>query len=927
MLTLWPAPYTAATPMPWLRWFRETELADLDPPPNPNGTPGDWEPWARNRFLALGANAQRRAMDDLLADARAAVWPLRGEAPVPGWFDPDVEVGEPSVTLRSWLDDGDAGALSPFLPSMDLGMRIRTTYDIPWYGVSGNLEAKTYAAVGPFLEPNARLVADPDIGSDFMFEVVRIGALASFLIGSVVIGAAGVGTTGLLGAESLVEGFGRALIASSQGTVDDREELGAWAFDRSKLLAATGLGTATFWAIGAVGQTIPFQLWLASFFGTSWAEDWGEAKLQALVDRPIQEVLGDGGVIGMIADLKAAAAGVPQFADLYEDVLKFAGASAAPSAGVPRLVVRRAASNDELGLELSFGMDTKGPPVSAAAGLVDTVATGAAVVEPLRVAVGADAHLVAAVTAERSRAGFTRLKADLEVLTGEDEPETKWYVIPHELADIGQGPLDISATDLDTWRDAGELADFEERFPDGFREGLNAQVWWAVHIGAVDRWLLGVTRPSAEADGDTPANRTRVVEAASDRALAEQVMTRVRSGWRSSWAHLSIGQLKAMPANTPEAALGVALVALHLRLWERTPAVGLAAFQAAVDGILLTQVQAGMSVGVLARVLGIPIEETADDELAAAGMRLALANFLYAKAAAAFQAFSANESIALQVVQSIATTQALLRLENVTGGDEALEAPCHLVRAVRPLGSGGLRVAALTLTRNAAAAVEHVAPDRHPLHVEYVTEYSQWAIRLRIAYSSLVDVPANIRVELVRPAAGHAPEFLIWTANPAGVDLAYTGIPLAVAGPARELVSGLVSATFSLTDAGLGPPDKDLLVLRLRVLMPGQDPVEERVVLRVRERRYELTSTGRAVRDTVADLGGWQAFQEAFGDPPAFDGSRPDADPLLHEHGGTTISLDPADRLRTVAVGTDVFGRWRARSRPRVPLPPPRPAG
>jgi hypothetical protein len=594
--------------------------------------------------------------------------------------------------------------------------------------------------------------------------------------------------------------------------------------------------------------------------------------------------------------------------------------------GAPRLVVRQAASNGEFGLEMAFGMDTNGPNVDASAGLADTVATGAGVVEPLRVEVGEDAHLVAAVSADRSRGGFTRLRVDLEVLPGENEPGALFYVIPPDLALIGQGPLDISAADLNTWRDAGELEDFDARFPDGIDNRFRGEVLWAVHIGALDRWLLGVTRPADEIDGDTADNRKAVETAAGDRAFAGQVMAKVRAGWNSSWAFLSIGQLTGVAAGTPELALGAALTTLHLRLSERVPSVGLAAFQAAVDGILLTQIRAGTSSVVLSRSLGVVIDETADDVLAARAMRLAMAQFLYAKGVAAFQAFSPADTDALGVAQTVAEARAVARLVNDTGGDATLRAPAHLVRAVRPLRPGGVRLAALTLSRDPEAGVEHAAPGRHPLHVEWVTEYPRWTIRLRIAYTSLLDVPANIRVDLVRPAIGGQPEVVIWNANPAATDLAYTGLPPAVSGVAQELVSGLVSASFTLTDAQLGPGDRDLLVLWLRVSIPGQGRLDERVVLRVRDRRYVLTAKGRTVRDTVAELGGWRDFQHAFAELPAFDGSRPDVDPLLDEVMGQPVSVDPSDRVRSFAVGAQVLAKWRARFRPRVPMPPPPPA-
>jgi hypothetical protein len=330
-------------------------------------------------------------------------------------------------------------------------------------------------------------------------------------------------------------------------------------------------------------------------------------------------------------------------------------------------------------------------------------------------------------------------------------------------------------------------------------------------------------------------------------------------------------------------------------------------------------------VGILSRNLGVVIDETADDELAARGMRFALAQFLYAQAVAAFQAFEPGDSFALSVARTAAEARAAVRLVDDTDGDATLQTLFHLVRAVRPLRPGGARLAALTLTRDPAAAVDHAAPGRHPLHVEWVTEYPRWTIRLRVAYSSLLDVPANIRVDFVRPAANGQPEVVIWSANPAGTDLAYTGLPLAVSGVAQELVSGLVSVTFTLTDAQLGPAERDLLVLWLRVSIPGQDRLDERVVLRVRDRRYVLTPKGRTVRETVADLGGWREFQHAFADLPAFDGSRPDVDPLLNEVTGHAISLDPADRIRSLAVGAEVLAKWRARFRPRVPMPPPRP--
>jgi hypothetical protein len=233
------------------------------------------------------------------------------------------------------------------------------------------------------------------------------------------------------------------------------------------------------------------------------------------------------------------------------------------------------------------------------------------------VEIGEDTHLGAAVSADRSRAGFTRLRADLEVLAGENEPGAHWYVIPPDLALIGQGPVDISAADLNTWRDAGDLEDFNERFPDGIDNRFQGEVLWAVHIGALDRWLLGVTRPAVETDGDTAANRKAAKTAAGDQAFAHEVMTKVSATWNSSWAFLSIGELNAMPPNTPEAVLGAALTVAHARLWERVPSVGLAAFQAAVDGLLLTQIQAGTSLVVLSRSLGVVIDETADDELAA----------------------------------------------------------------------------------------------------------------------------------------------------------------------------------------------------------------------------------------------------------------------------------------------------------------------
>jgi hypothetical protein len=828
---------------------------------------------------------------DFLRAARVDRWPRQGEIEVGQFFDPDVRIDEPAVSLHrrqdmidaltTWVNDPSVPAepdappgttrreipiippASPFFPEQDLAVRVRITAEGKYVGVESTVDLWFLPGVDPFLNGMLDTRSDVDIDKTWLGELLQFGLIvgASALVVGVVVAAPYL-------APILVKVFAGATIVGVSALAWE------WAYssvtgDDSGLRFLEGLlaKSASFMApslyTALLGSAIPALPALGLVCGLSLTtyfvslpliDGWLIPTAENLVEGFANQFLeGLEAPVGLLAGLFTVAGDVdPTLAsDGYLGARARAALGVDPASPVKRaiLLLTEARFDPEDGVRLAFDL-ASAAAVANQPGAPGPVASGRFLFDPAVLAVGGGAPGTVTVDVTHRYAAST---GAWEAVTLEPRVEgaRTFRLLPQAQVPNGEY-LRFDAPGLSAFETAGILRPAPLRFTaDDFDSGA---VRWAIHLPAEGRWIAGVTTPpvpvaAATADLVTARMDRALFEGARDVALAD-----VEANWWANTINATLGQLTAFPAGSIQNTLGVALTA------ELTPFAGrLGVSPFALPGLLhfmtLGDVADGRWVGVLEAAVANRLDLSRDDENTLNRLRGRIAAYLADDALARVNAVGVERTTFEALERGTAPGGWMGRIPPV----ERLTVPEHFIRA---LPVGGVFEARVVGIRTTNDGVIDAWSDGNAMERWQVQTFVNWSIGFRLGLRGTFNLDGATSITLA-PADDSGDAVTLYAVVAA--DLAAGSVPPGGMLAVDELLTGRFTFSYNLPDSvRRRSRDRDLR-LRVTVRTASGDTATTDFTLPFQAVTVTLTPAGERIRDLAADQAARAMSEQAAG--------------------------------------------------------------